>query len=70
VVKFVALGARAVLMGRAWAWAVAARGQTGVRHMLDVIKADIDVALALTGHTSVSDLDRGALYREGSPVNT
>ena len=67
--KFLALGARAVLIGRAWAWAVAARGEPGVRHMLEVIKADIDVALALTGHTTVSDLDRAALYRQGSPVS-
>ena len=35
VVKMVALGARAVLIGRAWAWAVAARGEAGVRHVLD-----------------------------------
>jgi L-lactate dehydrogenase (cytochrome) len=68
VVKFLALGARAVLVGRAWAWAVAAHGQAGVRHVLEVIKADIDVALALTGHTSVSDLDRSALYGHRSPV--
>ncbi len=62
VVKMMALGARAVLIGRAWAWAVAARGETGVRHILDVMRADIDVALALTGHTSVTDLDRDALH--------
>ncbi len=62
VVKMVALGARAVLVGRAWVWAVAARGQPGVRHMLGVIKADLDVALALTGHTSFADVDRSALY--------
>ena len=69
VVKFLSLGARAVLIGRAWAWSVAARGEAGVRHMLEVIKADIDVALALTGHTSVSQLDRAALYRQGLPVS-
>jgi L-lactate dehydrogenase (cytochrome) len=63
VVKMVALGASAVLMGRAWVWAVAARGQAGVRHMLGVIKSDLDVALALTGHTSFDQLDRSALYR-------
>ena len=68
VVKMVALGARAVLIGRAWAWAVAARGEAGVRHMLDVMKADIDVALGLTGQTSVTDLDRSALYEAGSSV--
>ncbi len=62
VVKLIALGASAVLVGRAWAWAVAARGQTGVRHMLEVLKSDIDVALALTGHTSVAELDRSAIF--------
>ncbi len=68
VVKMVALGARAVLLGRAWAWAVAGRGQNGVRHVLEVIQADIDVALALTGHTSFDGIDRSALYRAGSAV--
>jgi L-lactate dehydrogenase (cytochrome) len=68
VVKMVALGARAVLIGRAWAWAVAARGEAGVRHVLEVIKADIDVALGLTGNTSMADVDRSALYRSSAPV--
>ncbi len=62
VVKMVALGARAVLIGRAWAWAVAARGEPGVRHVLSVMKADIDVALGLTGQTSIAGIDRSALY--------
>src|SRR5437763_3829846 len=68
VVKMVALGARAVLVGRAWAWAVAARGQAGVKHMLGVVKADIDVALALTGNTSFAGVDRSSLYRAPSAV--
>jgi len=62
VVKMTALGARAVLVGRPWAWAVAARGQAGVRHVLAVMKADIDTALGLTGQTSIAGLDRSALY--------
>src|SRR3954451_17296072 len=66
VVKMVALGARAVLVGRPWAWAVAGRGEAGVRHMLSVLKADIDVALALTGHTSMADVARSALYDASS----
>lgn len=66
VVKMVALGARAVLVGRAWAWAVAARGEAGVRHMLAVMKADIDTALGLTGQTSIGGVDRSALYEAGS----
>ena len=70
VVKMVALGARAVLVGRAWAWAVAARGEAGVRHVLEVMRADIDVALALTGQTSFAGVDRATLYREGAPVTS
>jgi L-lactate dehydrogenase (cytochrome) len=69
VVKMVAMGARAVLIGRAWAWAVAARGESGVRHVLSVLKADMDTALGLTGQTSIADVDRSALYEaEGSPA--
>jgi len=68
VVKMVALGARAVLIGRPWAWAVAARGEAGVRHVLGVMKADIDVALALTGCPSIGALDRSVLYREGASL--
>lgn len=63
VVKMVALGARAVLIGRPWVWAVAARGQAGVRHMLEVMAADIDTALGLTGQTSIATVDSSALYR-------
>jgi L-lactate dehydrogenase (cytochrome) len=68
VVKMVAMGASAVLIGRAWAWAVAARGEAGVRHILNVIKADIDVALGLTGQTSIAGIDRSSLYRANSSV--
>lgn len=62
VVKMVALGARAVMIGRPWAWAVAARGEAGVRHVLDVMRADIDTALGLTGQTSLLGLDRAGLH--------
>jgi L-lactate dehydrogenase (cytochrome) len=68
VVKLVAMGASAVLVGRPWAWAVAARGEAGVRHILKVMKADIDTALALTGQSSVIALDRSVLYCSGSSV--
>ncbi|MGB7588748.1 MAG: L-lactate dehydrogenase [Solirubrobacterales bacterium] len=70
VFKMIALGANAVLVGRAWAWAVAARGEAGVRHVLDVLKADLDVALALTGHTSFTDVDRSALYDAPAQIHS
>ena len=63
VVKLMSLGAKAVLLGRAWAWAVAADGERGVAHMLEVMKADIDTALGLTGRNSVEELDPSALFR-------
>ncbi len=68
VIKMMALGARAVLIGRAWAWAVAARGEAGVRHVLRGMKSDIDVALGLTGQTSIADVDRSALYTPVPPT--
>jgi L-lactate dehydrogenase (cytochrome) len=68
VVKMVAVGAKAVLIGRAWAWSVAAAGESGVRHVLAILKADMDVALALIGRNSIADVDRSALYHSGAPV--
>ncbi len=62
VVKMVSLGAKAVLVGRAWAWAVAAGGEAGVSQMIGFLKSDIDTALGLTGQNSVTGLDQSALY--------
>lgn len=61
IVKMLALGAEAVIIGRAWAWAAAAAGEAGVGRMLEALRADVDVALALTGNGSVEDLDESAL---------
>ena len=52
VVKALALGARSVMIGRAWVYALAARGEAGVRHLLSQIQRDMKVTLALTGVTS------------------
>ena len=57
VVRMLALGADFVLMRRAWAYALAARGQAGVAHVLKLIEAEIRVAMALTGCTSISEID-------------
>jgi L-lactate dehydrogenase (cytochrome) len=61
VVKALALGARACMLGRAWGYAVAARGEAGVAHMLSVMKSEMNVALALCGVTDVEKLDREVL---------
>ena len=63
VVKMLALGARAVLVGRAWAWAVAAGGQSAVETMLRTIGAEMRVAMALTGVTKISDIDADVLLQ-------
>jgi pre-mycofactocin synthase len=56
VVKALALGARAVMLGRAYLWGLAAGGQAGVENVLDVIRGGIDSALLGLGHSSVHDL--------------
>lgn len=61
VARMLALGARACLVGRAWAWAVAAGGQAAVAHVLELFSEELRVAMALTGVTDVRDLDRDAL---------
>ena len=53
VVRMLAMGAKGVLLGRAWAFALAADGGRGVRHVLDLIEAEMRVAMALTGVTGV-----------------
>jgi L-lactate dehydrogenase (cytochrome) len=65
VVRMLALGAQGVLLGRAWAYALAGGGQAGVAHMLRLIEAEMRVAMALTGFTSVGAIDRSALARNG-----
>ena len=61
VVKALALGARAVLLGRAYVYALLAAGEPGVRHMLELFRQQIDEALAFLGVKSVHDLDASHL---------
>jgi L-lactate dehydrogenase (cytochrome)/glycolate oxidase len=56
VVKALALGARAVMIGRAYLWGLAAGGQAGVENVLDILRSGIDSALLGLGHASVRDL--------------
>ncbi|OUS94198.1 pre-mycofactocin synthase MftD [Rhodococcus sp. NCIMB 12038] len=56
VVKAVALGARAVMIGRAYLWGLSANGQAGVENVLDVLRGGIDSALLGLGHSNIHDL--------------
>ena len=61
VIKAIALGARAALVGRPYAYAMACHGEAGVRHLLRCMMAEIDLELALCGLTSVSGISRELL---------
>jgi L-lactate dehydrogenase (cytochrome) len=64
VVRLMALGAKGVLLGRAWVYALAAGGEAGVAHVLELFEAEMKVALTLTGCTSVRDIDRDMLVHD------
>lgn len=61
VVRLLALGAKGVLLGRAWVFALAAQGQAGVEHMLRLIEAEMRVAMTLTGVKNIGEIDRSIL---------
>ena len=63
VVKALALGAKGCLVGRAWAWALSARGEAGVSRMLDILRREIEVAMALSGCTDVRTITRNVLVQ-------
>jgi L-lactate dehydrogenase (cytochrome) len=63
VVRMLALGADGVLIGRAWAYALAARGEAGVTHVLELLAAEMTVAMALSGVTSVDAISGTMLAR-------
>jgi isopentenyl diphosphate isomerase/L-lactate dehydrogenase-like FMN-dependent dehydrogenase len=65
VVKAICLGARAVLVGRAYAYGLAAAGEAGVARAIEILRTDIDRTMKLLGCTSISALDRS--YVDVSP---
>ena len=67
VLKALALGARAVLLGRPILWGLAVEGEQGVRRVLDIVRQELDVAMALAGCCSVDEVDTD-LIRPPTPV--
>lgn len=61
VVRMLALGADAVMIGRAWAYALAAAGRSGVAHVLALIEAEMRVAMALTGATRIAQINHDTI---------
>lgn len=63
VLKALALGARAVMVGRPVVWGLATGGADGVRAVLEILRGELDVALALAGVPRAADLDAGAIIQ-------
>ena len=61
VVRMLALGARGVLLGRAYMYALSTHGEAGVAHLLGLIEKDMRTAMALTGVKSLQQIDRTLL---------
>lgn len=64
VVRAVALGAGAVMVGRPWAWAVAGGGEAGVTRMLETVESEMKVAMGLCGLSDVAALDPSVLLQQ------
>jgi 4-hydroxymandelate oxidase len=63
VIKALALGARAVLIGRPYLWGLAAGGEAGVRRVLDLLRAELELAMALCGCPTIGAIDRSLIKR-------
>lgn len=61
VVTALAYGAKAVLIGRPWIWALAAQGERGLKTLLKTLKAELNVCMALTGAPTIADISSGSL---------
>jgi len=64
VVRMLALGARGVMLGRAWVYALAAQGEAGVARLLDLIAREMTVAMTLTGVNRIDAIDRSILAED------
>ncbi len=63
VLKALALGAKACLIGRAWAWSLAAGGEAGVANMLHILRQELRMAMALTGCVDLREAGPDMLVR-------
>ena len=61
VIRALALGASAVMIGRPWVWAMAARGEKGVADLLQVFQQEIEMAMALMGLTGIDQINQDSI---------
>ena len=62
VLKAIALGARAVMIGRPYLYGLALAGSAGVARVVEILKTELQMAMALTGRTSIAQIDRSVLW--------
>jgi isopentenyl diphosphate isomerase/L-lactate dehydrogenase-like FMN-dependent dehydrogenase len=61
ILTALALGAKAVLLGRAYLYGLAAAGEPGVRHCIELLASELRSAMGLCGARSIDELDRGLI---------
>jgi L-lactate dehydrogenase (cytochrome) len=59
--RALALGAKGCMVGRAYIYGLGAGGQSGVSRAIEIIRKELDVTMALTGVTSIAEIDRSVL---------
>jgi 4-hydroxymandelate oxidase len=64
VLKALAFGASAVLIGRPYIYGLATAGAVGVAHVLNLLRAELEVAMALTGCATLAKIDRSVIWRD------
>ncbi|KQK15131.1 peroxisomal (S)-2-hydroxy-acid oxidase GLO4 isoform X1 [Brachypodium distachyon] len=70
VLKALALGARAVMVGRPVLYGLAARGEAGARHVLEMLNWELEVAMALCGCRSIAGITRDRVQTEGDRIRS
>ena len=70
VLRMLALGAKSVLLGRAWIYALAAGGEAGVTQLLELIARELCIGMTLTGVSRIADIDHTILAQIGSESKT
>jgi 4-hydroxymandelate oxidase len=65
ILKALALGAKAVGVGRPILWGLAYDGQQGVEKVLEILRSELDLAMALCGRTSSSDIESDLIFNPG-----
>ncbi|MBN8482191.1 MAG: alpha-hydroxy-acid oxidizing protein [Xanthomonadales bacterium] len=65
VLKAIALGARAVLVGRPYVHGLAVAGAAGVAHVVDMLRSELEAAMVLSGRRRLAEIDRSLLWQAG-----